>query len=98
MPTDTVAGLQPLIRKLESIYVLTDVEKQALADLPIHVRDLAAGQDIVREGDRPSQCCLLLDGFIQRYKMIGDGQRQIMSFHITGDIPDVLSLHLAVMD
>jgi CRP-like cAMP-binding protein len=98
MPTDTVAGLQPLIRKLESIYVLTDVEKQAVGELPIHVRDLAAGQDIVREGDRPSQCCLLLDGFIQRYKMIGDGQRQIMSFHINGDMPDVLSLHLAVMD
>jgi hypothetical protein len=29
---------------------------------------------------------------------MGDGGRQIMSFHIAGDFPDLLSLHLMVMD
>jgi CRP-like cAMP-binding protein len=67
-------------------------------DLPLHIRELAAGQDIVREGDRPFQCCLLLDGFAQRYIVVGDGRRQVLSFHIPGDMPDVLSLHLARMD
>src|SRR3954447_11406842 len=92
------SSLLPLIRKLESIYPLRDGEKEAVINLPMHVRELEAGQDIVREGDRPSQCCLLLDGFAQRYKVVGDGRRQIMSFHIPGDMPDVLSLHLPVMD
>jgi CRP-like cAMP-binding protein len=61
-------------------------------------RTLRAGQDIVREGDRPSQCCLLLEGFAYRYKLLEEGRRQIFSFHIPGDMPDLLSLHLSVMD
>jgi CRP-like cAMP-binding protein len=98
LPREIPSDLLPLVRKLESIYPLTDNEMQGVLGLPMHVRELAAGQDIVREGDRPSQCCLLLDGFAHRYKMVGDGRRQIMSFHIAGDIPDLLSLHLRVMD
>jgi CRP-like cAMP-binding protein len=88
----------PLIRKLESILPLTEDEKQAVLDLPMHVRKLDAGQDIVREGDRPWQCGLLLDGFAHRHKIVGEGQRQIMSVHIPGEMPDLMSLHLAVMD
>src|SRR5215211_4444253 len=34
----------------------------------------------------------------ERYKLTGDGKRQIFSFHIPGDIPDLQSLHLDVMD
>jgi CRP-like cAMP-binding protein len=92
------SDLRVLVCKLGSIYPLTEEEIQGVLGLPIHIRELAAGQDIVCEGDRPSQCCLLLDGFAHRYKLVGDGRRQIMSFHIPGDIPDLLSLHLRVMD
>jgi CRP-like cAMP-binding protein len=41
---------------------------------------------------------LILDGFAFRYKMLPGGKRQILSFHIPGDIPDLQSLHLEVMD
>lgn len=98
MSADTRSELQALVRKLESIYPVTSHEKQAILDLPIHMRDLPAGQDIVREGDCPSQCFLLVDGFAQRYKVVGEGRRQIMAFHIPGDMPDLLSLHVPVMD
>src|SRR5215204_6510508 len=64
----------------------------------MQVMDLRADQDIVREGDRPSLSCLLLEGFACTYKMTGDGQRQIMAFYISGDIPDLQSLHLRVLD
>jgi CRP-like cAMP-binding protein len=90
--------LHPLIRKLESIFDLTAEERHGIAKLPVTIRDLKADQDIVRDGDRPSQCCLILDGFAFRYKALEGGRRQIFSFHIPGDMPDVLSLHLAVMD
>jgi CRP-like cAMP-binding protein len=52
----------------------------------------------VREGDRPSECCLILEGFAYRYKLTEEGKRQIFSFHIPGDIPDLQSLHIDVMD
>jgi CRP-like cAMP-binding protein len=98
MAATVPANVLPLVRKLQSIFSLTTEESQALAELPMHVRDLREDQDIVREGDRPSQCCLLIEGFAYRYQALGDGRRQIMSFHIPGDIPDLLSLHLSVMD
>jgi CRP-like cAMP-binding protein len=91
-------ALQPLIRRLESITSLSEDEKKAIRDLPAKVVDLRADADVVREGDRPSQCCLLVEGFLCRYKNLADGQRQIMAFYVPGDIPDLLSLHIEVMD
>jgi CRP-like cAMP-binding protein len=88
----------PLIRKLETHLVLADAETNALQSLSGTVKTFAARQDIVCEGDRPSACCLVLDGFLCRYKLTDDGKRQIISFHIPGDIPDLQSLHLDVMD
>jgi CRP-like cAMP-binding protein len=91
-------NLHPLIRKLESIAPVSDAERGAIAALPITVRELKADADIVRDQDRPSQCCALLEGFACRYKLLPGGKRQIMSFYIPGDIPDLQSLHLEIMD
>src|SRR3954471_22935034 len=91
-------GLDRLVRRLETITSLFDDEKQAILNLPARVADLRADADIVREGDRPTQCCLLVEGFLTRYKSLSDGKRQIMAFYVPGDIPDLLSLHIDVMD
>lgn len=88
----------PLIRKLESVFALTDDERQALLDLPMQLAAIKADQDIVRVGDQPSRCCLILSGFACTYTMTGEGKRQIVNFHIPGDIPDLQSLHLRVLD
>ena len=98
MVESTKPHTELLIRKLESIVTLSDEEKGALASMPMQVTDIRADQDIVREGDRPSRSCLLLDGFTCTYKMTGEGKRQIMAFHVPGDIPDLQSLHLEVLD
>ena len=66
-------SLNRLVTKLDSIISLSDAERAAILELPIQVRDLAADQDIVREGDRPSQCCLVAEGFLCRYKTLPDG-------------------------
>ena len=89
---------QPLVAKMESIFPLADDEKAALLNLPIQVMDLRVDQDIVREGDSPSRCCLVLEGMACTYKMTGEGKRQIMAFQIAGDMPDLQSLHLEVLD
>ena len=88
----------PIIRKLESIFRVSDEERAALEALPMQVQALKADQDIVREGDRPTRCFALLEGFTATYKMTGEGRRQIHSFHVPGDIPDLQSLHLRVLD
>ena len=88
----------PLIRKLESIFVLTDDERQVLETLPMQVVAIKENQDLVRAGDRPSRSCLVLSGFACTYKMTVQGKRQIVSFNLPGDIPDLQSLHLRVLD
>ena len=87
-----------IIRKLESTFRLSDEERAALEALPMQVQAIRADQDIVREGDRPTRCFALLEGFTATYKMTGDGKRQIHSWHVPGDIPDLQSLHLRVLD
>ena len=94
----TRAERQRLVLKLESIADLTGEEKQALLGLPMIIKTMPADHDIVSIGDCPSHCCLLLDGWACRYKMLPDGSRQIMSFHIPGDIPDLQSLYINTMD
>jgi CRP-like cAMP-binding protein len=90
--------LNPLLRKLESVASLSADEKAAILELPVTVRQMRADHDIVRERDRPTQSCLVLDGWLCRYKILESGARQIFSFHIAGDIPDLQSLHLRTMD
>src|SRR5215211_8094540 len=87
-----------LFRKLGSISPLSDDEKHCLLALPLRTKDVGPDQVIVQEGDQPSECCLVVEGFTCRYKLTEDGKRQIFSFHIPGDIPDLQSLHLKVMD
>ena len=91
-------SLARLIRKLETITSLSDEDKTAILSLPVKLAELRADADIVRDGDRPSQCCMLVEGFLCRYKNLPDGKRQIMAFYVPGDIPDLLSLHIEVMD
>lgn len=87
-----------LLRRLGTTSILGGDDAQAIRRLPITIRSFQADQNIVRDGDRPAECCLVIEGFCHRSKTISDGGRQILSIHIPGEIPDLQSLHLAVMD
>jgi CRP-like cAMP-binding protein len=88
----------PLFRRLSVSTLLSGEESQAISALPVNVRTYKPGQDLAREGDRPTQSCLILEGFACRSKALDDGRRQIFSFHISGDIPDLQSLYMDYMD
>lgn len=88
----------PLLRKIATIAEPTEEERRALLNLPFSIKSLPQHADIVSDGDRPTQCALILEGFTCRYKLTHAGKRQIMSFHIPGDIPDLQSLYIEVMD
>jgi CRP-like cAMP-binding protein len=90
--------LHPLIRKMERMSALSDEEKSAIEDACSRVRTFGPDEDIVHHGERPSDCNLILDGFACRYKLLHEGKRQIMSFQIAGDICDLQSFVLGVMD
>ena len=87
-----------LIRKLETLFALSEEERNAVLALPILVETVPADNDIACEGDRPSRCCLLVEGVAATYKMTEGGTRQTMAFHVPGDVPDLQSLHLEVLD
>jgi CRP-like cAMP-binding protein len=90
--------LAALLRRLNTVSGLDDADIAAIRALPIVVRQWEAGRTIVSDGDRPTDCCLIIEGFCVRAKTTVSGQRQILSIHIAGDIPDLQSLHLHRMD
>lgn len=87
-----------LVEALTLIADLDDASLAALETLPMRVVRVPAGAELVREGDHPTECCLLQHGFICRQKELDAGKRQILSFHFPGEIPDLQSLHLHTMD
>ena len=98
MSKATPLGQSPMFARLSNIFNLSPADQTAIENLPVTIRDFAADQDIVRDGERPTQCCIVLEGFTCRYKVLSDGRRQILAFNIPGDVPDLQSLHLDVMD
>jgi hypothetical protein len=82
---------EALIRPLRSVSALDDQDVRAVRSLPYTVRGYPANQPIVRDGDTPSECCLIMEGFCLRSKATVHGHTQILSFHIPGDIPDLES-------
>ena len=90
--------IRPLMRKLEQFGKLSSKERQILENLSIDVRHVGAGQDLEQDGQRSSHCLLLLNGMVCRYRTMRDGQRQIMSFHFSGDILDLSGLLLGKLD
>jgi CRP-like cAMP-binding protein len=88
---------QRLIDRLRAIASLSAGDLNLLADMPTTVKSFSDGAYILRDGDKSSHCCLLLEGFLARHKIAGD-RSQILSFHVPGDIPDLQTLHLPLMD
>jgi CRP-like cAMP-binding protein len=87
-----------LFDKLARLGALDDEDKAGLAALPVQVEQVEKHRHLIREGDRPEQCCLLLNGFACRYKVAADGARQIVSLHLAGDLLDIQHLLLEVAD
>jgi len=88
----------PLFQRLKTTTGADEEDLQALAALPFTLRHYRENQTMLRDGERPSECCLVADGFCIRSKMIADGRRQILSIHIPGDLPNLQMLHFSAVD
>jgi CRP-like cAMP-binding protein len=96
VPSDMIRAA--LVRRLRTSSGISDDDVKEIEQLPIAVRQYPAETPVVRDGERATDCCLIADGFCARSKTIPSGKRQILSIHIPGEIPDLMSLFLHVMD
>ena len=85
----------PLIMKLGSFVDLSDVDRSHLDHFASFPSRMPAGQDIIREGERPERVILLLAGWAYRYKVLHDGSRQILAYLLPGDLCDA---HVFILD
>ncbi len=98
MPAKDSEALAGLIRKLDRLSKLDAEDQEMLAALPFRLESVPAGTLLVREGALVTQCCMLAQGYACRHKTSAEGKRQIVSFHLAGDILDIQHLVLARAD
>lgn len=90
--------LDLFVAKIETREKLTDEERDALRALPQKVVRATGRTRIVEEGERPTHCCMVLEGMVYRTKISAGGRRQIMSFHVPGDMVDLHTILFKVAD
>ncbi|KMO12067.1 Crp/Fnr family transcriptional regulator [Methylobacterium platani] len=91
--------MNPLIRKLERFTRLSDADKRLLQQAATaRIVNYDTHQDIIAEGEEPTDVNLILGGWVCRYKQLADGSRQIMSFLLPGDLCDLNIFLLRRMD
>ena len=95
---DVHPTFEKMVRRLESRSPLSEAERTLLLSMQHNVRRLSAGAHLVRDGEPPEHCALLLSGFAYRYKITGDGARQIISLHVAGEFVDLQNGFLLVSD
>jgi len=94
MPANDNEPAAGLLKKLGRLTTLDPEERQILAALPYRLEAVPPGTLLVSEGDVVTQCCVLVEGFACRHKTTAEGKRQIVSFHLAGDILDIQHLML----
>ncbi len=87
-----------LIEKLARLSPLGDDDRTALRSLPATIGEAPANRFLVREGEAAGDCYLILRGYVCRHKLASNGGRQIVSFHMAGDIVDLQHLLFATAD
>lgn len=85
MPDVDAPTLATLVHHLQARSTLSAEERGALLSLPFRPSHDQAGSYLIRVGDPPSHCCVLLSGSAYRHKLAGDGARQILAIHFAGD-------------
>lgn len=87
-----------LVKRLEAYSKLTEQETAFLEKTSLRSQLVEARCDVIREGDVPINVNLVTSGLACRYKLLGDGRRQIVAFLIPGDFCDLNVFILSRMD
>jgi CRP-like cAMP-binding protein len=90
--------LQLFLDDLQSHTRLSEDDRAAILGLPMRLRKLDPRNYIIREGDIPRLCFILVEGYAIRQKVTGEGARQILSICIPGDAIDFQNMFLDISD
>lgn len=90
--------LAPLLRRWSRYTRLSAEDRDAILSLPFTRKTFAKDTYLVREGNRATDCTLLLRGFAFRQKLLRNGGRQILSFHIPSEFIDLQNTLLGTAD
>jgi CRP-like cAMP-binding protein len=90
--------LDPLFMRWGRGVALSEADKREIIGMPWSERPFPRDSYMVREGEPTTVCTLLVTGFAYRQKLVNDGSRQIISFHIPGEFVDLQNGLLDVAD
>ncbi len=86
-----------LIARLQAVVGVSGQDQAELASMPYSMKTLNDGEYVLHQGDAPARCAVVMTGFLARQKVVSE-RNQISSFYVPGDMPDLHTLHLPVMD
>lgn len=88
----------PLTRKLSAFVALSPPDVATLTRFDQRRRTFQSGHQLVHEGQRNASAFILSDGWACSYKMLPDGERQIVDFQIPGDFLGLRSILFRTSD
>ena len=83
-----------LIDNLELRSRLSDADRRRILTLPYDLHARPPASYLLRDGEEPMRCGVLVSGFAYRVKLTGEGERQILAILVPGDAVDFQSLFL----
>ena len=92
------SSLDAFVRRLRLHSNLSDADAEKIRALPLQLVNLRHNSQPVRQGDRTDKCIVLVQGFMHRFRLSADGQRQILAIYVAGDPVDFEHLFLPEAD
>ncbi|WBQ12650.1 Crp/Fnr family transcriptional regulator [Hyphomonadaceae bacterium BL14] len=90
--------ISPLTRKLSAFVALSQTDLSTLERFDRRRRTFLSGHQMVHEGQVKASAFILSDGWACSYKILPDGERQIVDFQIPGDFLGLRSILFRTSD
>ncbi|HET6943021.1 MAG TPA: Crp/Fnr family transcriptional regulator [Sphingomicrobium sp.] len=78
--------------RLASIVELSSGDFELLASMPSSICHYGSHHHVLKHGDRPNHCSVLLQGYLC-WQDVDSYHGRITSIHVPGDVPDLCTLH-----
>ncbi len=88
----------PLTRKLSAFVALSEVDLETLARFHRRRRTFLPGHEMIHEGQPNASAFILAEGWALSYKILPDGERQIVDVQIPGDFLGLRSVLFRTAD
>lgn len=95
---DREKPLSRYLARLSARSTISPVAMNAFLAIDCQSESFETYRDLVRENEPTKSCCLIASGLVSRYKTLRNGGRQIVSFHLAGEMVDLQSSLMRVSD